>query len=84
MTAGAMVDVSLPDGRTLPVPALPLEMRGRRFGLQRDIPRVGEHGAEIARDLGLTETEIAELISENTLGKGDLPRTSTDTLPSSI
>lgn len=80
-TPGAMVPVALPDGRTLRVPALPLEMDGRRFGLTRDIARVGEHGAEIAREAGLSEAEIATLLAEKTLGRGDQPRVETDTLP---
>jgi crotonobetainyl-CoA:carnitine CoA-transferase CaiB-like acyl-CoA transferase len=80
-TPGAMVDVTLPDGRTLPVPALPLEMDGQRFGLRRDIARVGEHSAEIAAELGLSAAAIRDLQADNALGRGDRPRTSTDTLP---
>jgi crotonobetainyl-CoA:carnitine CoA-transferase CaiB-like acyl-CoA transferase len=64
---GAMVEVSLPDGRTMPVPALPLEMNGRRFGRRLDIPRVGEHGAAIARELGYTPESIAALAEEGVL-----------------
>ena len=78
---GAMVGVTFPDGRTLPLPALPLEMDGHRFGLRHDIARVGEHGPEIARELGLSDRDIETLIAEGVLGAGTQARTETDTMP---
>jgi crotonobetainyl-CoA:carnitine CoA-transferase CaiB-like acyl-CoA transferase len=65
---GAMVDVTLPDGRVSPVPALPLEIDGVRPALRRDVPRRGEHSAELARELGMTEGEIAALAAAGVLG----------------
>ena len=64
---GAMMDVTLPNGRITPQPALPLDMDGRRFGLHHDIPLIGEHSAEIARETGLGEDDIASLIKEGVL-----------------
>jgi len=64
---GAMVEVSLADGRTTRVPALPLEMSGRRFGRRLDIPRVGEHGEAIAEELGYAPEAIAALADEGVL-----------------
>jgi len=61
---GAMVEIALGEGRT----ALPIEMDGRRLRKRLDIPRVGEHSAEIARELGCTPELIAELIAEGVLG----------------
>jgi crotonobetainyl-CoA:carnitine CoA-transferase CaiB-like acyl-CoA transferase len=65
---GGMVTVTLPDGRTMPLPALPLEMRGRRFGRRLDIPRVGEHSTSIARELGLSRADIDALQADAALG----------------
>ncbi len=65
---GAMVTVTLDDGRTTPVPALPLSMGGKRLGLRRDLPKAGEHGADIARELGIDEAAIAALIARGVLG----------------
>src|SRR4051812_4268713 len=65
---GAMIEVTLPDGRTTPVPALPLEMKGHRFGRRLDIPRVGEHSASIAEDLGYGPTDIERLSKAGVLG----------------
>jgi crotonobetainyl-CoA:carnitine CoA-transferase CaiB-like acyl-CoA transferase len=81
---GAMVGVSLPDGRKMPMPALPLEMNGRRFGLRRDIQRVGESSAEIAAEIGFAPDEIADLQTANILGTGNLARSETDTQPVKI
>ncbi len=65
---GAMTDVTLENGRTMPVPALPIEMDGRRLGRRLDVPRVGEHSAVIARELGFDPAEIKALVEEKILG----------------
>jgi crotonobetainyl-CoA:carnitine CoA-transferase CaiB-like acyl-CoA transferase len=59
---GAMLNVTLPSGAKAPTPALPLEIDGKRLGLARDIPNIGEHSAEICRELGLPELEIQALL----------------------
>jgi len=64
---GAMVEVTLPDGRKVPLPALPLEMGGQRFGRRLDLPRVGEHGAELAMELGYVPEEIETLVAAGVL-----------------
>jgi crotonobetainyl-CoA:carnitine CoA-transferase CaiB-like acyl-CoA transferase len=50
-TSGGLVDVTVPDGRTISVPALPVEMANRRFKVRRHPPKVGEHTAEILNSL---------------------------------
>jgi len=65
---GAMVDVTLDNGATMPVPALPIEMDGERLGRRLDVPRVGEHTQDIARELGLSAEEIKTLIDEKVIG----------------
>jgi crotonobetainyl-CoA:carnitine CoA-transferase CaiB-like acyl-CoA transferase len=64
----AMVEVTMPDGRTTPLPALPLEMGGKRFGRRLDVPRLGEHSAEVAEEIGYEAKVIEELIAEGVLG----------------
>ena len=71
---GAMVEVTLADGRTMPIPALPLEMNGERFGMRLDIPQAGEHSAAIATELGCSADEIRALIEEGVLGVGADPQ----------
>jgi crotonobetainyl-CoA:carnitine CoA-transferase CaiB-like acyl-CoA transferase len=65
---GGMVEVTLPDGRVTPLPALPLEMDGRRLGRRLDVPRLGEHSAAIAAGLGCDQALIEQLIAEGVLG----------------
>ena len=61
---GAMVEVSLGDGRTAPVPALPIALNGERLGLHRDVPRIGEDSVAILQELGFDADEIAALRAE--------------------
>jgi crotonobetainyl-CoA:carnitine CoA-transferase CaiB-like acyl-CoA transferase len=65
---GAMIEVALPQGGTTPIPALPIEMNGRRLKKRLDIPRVGEHSMDIASELGCEPDLIEELIAEGVLG----------------
>jgi crotonobetainyl-CoA:carnitine CoA-transferase CaiB-like acyl-CoA transferase len=65
---GAMVEVTLPQGRTVRLPALPLEMDGHRLGKRLDIPGIGEHSTAIAKELGCAPGEIEELIRDGILG----------------
>jgi crotonobetainyl-CoA:carnitine CoA-transferase CaiB-like acyl-CoA transferase len=65
---GAMIEVALPQGGTTPIPALPIEMNGERLKKRLDIPRVGEHSADIASELGCEPALIEELIAEGVLG----------------
>lgn len=64
---GAMVPVTLPDGRESRVPALPLEMDGRRFGRRLDVPRPGQQSTAIAAELGYSEDEISRLVAAGVL-----------------
>ena len=66
---GAMVEVSLPGGGTTLLPALPLEFGGERFGRRLDIPKAGEHSAEIAAEIGLDRGEIDALRRDGIIGK---------------
>lgn len=53
------------------LPALPLTLSGQRPGLRRDVPRPGEQSAEIAREAGYTDDEIARLINEGVLAASE-------------
>jgi crotonobetainyl-CoA:carnitine CoA-transferase CaiB-like acyl-CoA transferase len=48
--------------KTIRVPALPLELGGRRLGKRSDPPRIGEHGRELLTELGCSPQEIENLI----------------------
>lgn len=58
---GGLLPVTLPDGSVTKLPNIPLSIDGQRPVLRHDLPRVGQHGAEIARELGLSDAQIEEL-----------------------
>jgi crotonobetainyl-CoA:carnitine CoA-transferase CaiB-like acyl-CoA transferase len=64
---GAMVHVTN-EGQQIAVPALPVELDGRRLGVRLDIPRIGEHTVDIARELGLNQSDIDALVDAGVLG----------------
>lgn len=52
LDSGGLVDVTLADGRTTRLPALPIEFDGERMALRRDIPAVGADWESILREVG--------------------------------
>jgi len=65
--SGGLVPMTLPDGRQVALPALPVALDGQRPGLRHDLARVGQHSAEVAREAGLSEAEVAELVARGVL-----------------
>jgi crotonobetainyl-CoA:carnitine CoA-transferase CaiB-like acyl-CoA transferase len=61
--SGGLLDTRI-GGRTIRVPALPLELGNKHLGLRSDPPRVGEHGRELLAGLGCSPQEIQALIDE--------------------
>ena len=45
--SGGLLPITLADGRAARVPALPILFGGERLGVRLDLPRPGEHDAEI-------------------------------------
>jgi crotonobetainyl-CoA:carnitine CoA-transferase CaiB-like acyl-CoA transferase len=68
--SGGLAAVTLQNGVKTNVPALPIEMDGRRFGTRIDLPRVGEHSAELLRALGYSAAEIAGLAADGVVACG--------------
>ena len=55
-------------GETARLPALPLEMDGRRFGIHRDVPRKGQHTREIMAEAGYSEDQIQAMVDQGAVG----------------
>jgi crotonobetainyl-CoA:carnitine CoA-transferase CaiB-like acyl-CoA transferase len=67
--SGGLAQITLPNGEPANVPALPLEMDGRRFGARLDLPRVGEHTRDILAGLGYDATAISQLIAQGVVAE---------------
>ena len=58
---GATVEVTLSNGVRAQVPTLPIEYDGGRPDLYRDLPAIGEHNEDVARELGYTDAALDRL-----------------------
>ena len=45
--ANGLVEVTLEDGTIAMLPALPIEIDGRKAGVRRDLPKAGQHDADV-------------------------------------
>jgi crotonobetainyl-CoA:carnitine CoA-transferase CaiB-like acyl-CoA transferase len=61
LASGGLLDVLMPGGIHIRLPRLPVELDGRRPGLRRQAPRLGEHSREVLSEAGFDEPEITAL-----------------------
>jgi len=59
--SGGFAGVTLADGRSARVPKLPLEMDGRRFGAELDLPAPGSHTRALLAELGYCAADVERL-----------------------
>jgi crotonobetainyl-CoA:carnitine CoA-transferase CaiB-like acyl-CoA transferase len=59
--AGRMHRTYISDGRYANLPGIPVEIGGQHMPLRMQPPAAGEHSAEILREIGITDPEIARL-----------------------
>lgn len=65
---GAMVEVSNPANKaTVGVPTLPLEIGGKRLGLRRDVPRIGQGALELLEELGVDAGQVERLTASGVI-----------------
>ena len=60
LASDGLIDVTMEDGKSTRLPALPLQMDGKRFGLRHDLPKHGQHTKEILEQAGMSDKEIEE------------------------
>ena len=53
--------MTLSNGVRTQVPALPFEYDGARPDLYRDLPKIGEHNNDVARELGYSDEDLKRL-----------------------
>ncbi|MGJ8685930.1 MAG: CaiB/BaiF CoA transferase family protein [Spongiibacteraceae bacterium] len=61
---GGLVEVTLADGEKAKLPALPVDLDGRRFALRQELPKAGEHSRVTLQGLGYDEATIARLVAD--------------------
>jgi crotonobetainyl-CoA:carnitine CoA-transferase CaiB-like acyl-CoA transferase len=59
---GGLLDVTVPNGESTRLPALPLQMDGHRFGITRDVPLQGQHVSDVLEEAGYSPDEIEALM----------------------
>ncbi len=62
--SGGLLDMEIPDGGKIALPALPIAIDGDRPQLFQNPPMIGEHSSEILSSIGLNDDEIQSLISK--------------------
>ena len=68
--SGGLLPLTLPDGLPAALPALPLELDKERPGVTRDLPRVGEHTAEVLASVGYDAEAVADLERRGSVATG--------------
>ena len=68
---GGLLDMELPDGAEIKLPALPVEVGGVRPGLRMSPPKVGEHTQDILCGLGMSEDRISALKASSVIATLD-------------
>lgn len=63
LASDGLLDVTTPEGKRTRLPALPVQMDGKRPGLRRDVPQQGEHTREVMKELGFSDSEIEDFFN---------------------
>jgi crotonobetainyl-CoA:carnitine CoA-transferase CaiB-like acyl-CoA transferase len=70
--SGGLVPFTVTDGdfkgEQVELPALPLEMDGKRFGLHQPVPHAGEHTREVLTAAGYSEEQIQAMLDAGSIG----------------
>jgi crotonobetainyl-CoA:carnitine CoA-transferase CaiB-like acyl-CoA transferase len=67
-SSGGLEQVTLPDGKVTWLPALPIEMDGRRPAAPASLPQSGSDTRQLLQKLGLVPDEIDRLVEQGTVG----------------
>lgn len=62
--SGGLLEMSIPEGGEISLPAMPISIDGARPGLSINPPEIGEHSEQVLQALGLSEDEIEQLIEQ--------------------
>ena len=63
MNAGGLVEVTLADGKTACLPAMPIAFGDQRMGLHHDLPKAGQDMTEVLAECGYNAATTAVLLN---------------------
>lgn len=66
--SGSLMETQLAPDVIAKMPKLPIRLKGHEFSLRNSAPALGEGSRHILNDIGLTDSEIEKLQSENVFG----------------
>ena len=58
---GRMGETILPNGKSVKLPRIPVEVGDHQFELRRQPPEIGEHTREVLSELGYDENDVTTL-----------------------
>lgn len=62
LAGGGLLDMQLPDGGQVALPALPISIDNQRPGLSINPPQIGAHSREVLASIGLSSDTVADLV----------------------
>ncbi|TZG27228.1 CaiB/BaiF CoA transferase family protein [Sphingomonas montanisoli] len=68
LNEGGLVALTMADGSTAKLPALPIAFNDQRGGLRHDLPTPGRDTGDVLRELGFDEDETAGLMASARIG----------------
>jgi crotonobetainyl-CoA:carnitine CoA-transferase CaiB-like acyl-CoA transferase len=66
--SGGLMRTQLPGGGETRLPILPIEMDGARPVAGGALPSAGEHTEQVLREMGISESELRELVANGVVG----------------
>jgi crotonobetainyl-CoA:carnitine CoA-transferase CaiB-like acyl-CoA transferase len=72
--SGGLIEMDLPEGGRVKLPAMPISMAGQRPGLSLNPPQIGQQSEEILAELGLSQERIERLVAEGIVAKSSTGR----------
>ena len=74
--SGGLLDMTLPEGGDIALPAMPLSLSDERFTKRLDPPHIGQHSREILMQIGFSDSDIDALIEKGVLEEQNTSRLS--------
>ena len=71
--SNGLIDIGVPDGHSVRIPAIPVAFGGKRLGKRNDPPSIGSDTREILTGIGLSAGEIDTLFKEGLVAAEDVP-----------